>query len=68
MAIRTGIGHGQPYIRLYLVRPRGYLRRALDAGVSGYLLKDAPAATLASAILRIRAGAGVIDPEPAAEA
>jgi two-component system response regulator DesR len=46
----------------------GYLRRALDAGVSGYLLKDAPAATLANAIRRIRAGARVIDPELAAEA
>jgi two-component system response regulator DesR len=46
----------------------GYLRRALDAGVSGYLLKDAPAVTLANAIRRIRAGARVIDPELAAEA
>jgi two-component system response regulator DesR len=46
----------------------GYLRRALDAGVSGYLLKDAPAATLADAVRRIRAGARVIDPELAAEA
>lgn len=46
----------------------GYLRRALDAGVSGYLLKDAPAATLANAIRRIRSGARVIDPELAAEA
>jgi two-component system, NarL family, response regulator DesR len=46
----------------------GYLRRALDAGVSGYLLKDAPAATLANAIRRIRAGVRVIDPELAAEA
>lgn len=46
----------------------GYLRRALDAGVSGYLLKDAPAATLANAIRRIRGGARVIDPELAAEA
>jgi two-component system response regulator DesR len=46
----------------------GYLRRALDAGVSGYLLKDAPAATLANAIRRIHAGARVIDPELAAEA
>jgi two-component system response regulator DesR len=46
----------------------GYLRRALDAGVSGYLLKDAPASTLAAAIRRIRAGARVIDPELAAEA
>ena len=46
----------------------GYLRRALDAGVSGYLLKDAPASTLADAIRRIRSGARVIDPELAAEA
>jgi len=46
----------------------GYLRRALDSGVSGYLLKDAPASTLANAIRRIRTGARVIDPELAAEA
>lgn len=46
----------------------GYLRRALDAGVSGYLLKDAPASTLANAMRKIRAGARVIDPELAAEA
>ena len=46
----------------------GYLRRALDAGVSGYLLKDAPAATLANAIRTIHAGGRVIDPELAAEA
>jgi len=46
----------------------GYLRRALDLGVSGYLLKDAPAATLADAIRRIRAGGRVVDPELAAEA
>jgi two-component system response regulator DesR len=46
----------------------GYLRRALDAGVSGYLLKDAPSSTLAGAIRRIRGGARVIDPELAAEA
>jgi len=46
----------------------GYLRRALDSGVSGYLLKDAPASTLANAIRKIRGGARVIDPELAAEA
>ena len=46
----------------------GYLRRALDAGVSGYLLKDGPASTLANAIRKIRGGARVVDPELAAEA
>jgi two-component system response regulator DesR len=45
----------------------GYLRRALDAGVSGYLLKDAPAATLANALRQIHAGGRSIDPELAAE-
>ena len=46
----------------------GYLRRALDAGVSGYLLKDGPSSMLANAIRRIKAGMRVIDPELAAEA
>jgi two-component system response regulator DesR len=46
----------------------GYLRRALDAGVSGYLLKDAPSSMLTDAIRRIKAGARVIDPDLAAEA
>jgi two-component system response regulator DesR len=46
----------------------GYLRRALQAGASGYLLKDSPAATLADAVRRVHAGCRVIDPELAAEA
>ena len=46
----------------------GYLRRALDAGVSGYLLKDAPASALADAIRVVRRGGRAIDPQLAAEA
>src|SRR5690554_7443964 len=46
----------------------GYLRRALDAGVSGYLLKDAPASQLAEALRRVAQGGRAIDPELAAEA
>lgn len=46
----------------------GYLRRALEAGVTGYLLKDSPAATLADAIRRVHAGGRAIDPDLAAEA
>ena len=46
----------------------GYLRRALDAGVSGYLLKDAPAEKLADAIRRVHQGLRVVDPQLAQEA
>ncbi|MGC2694158.1 MAG: response regulator transcription factor [Candidatus Angelobacter sp.] len=46
----------------------GYLRRALEAGASGYLLKDSPAAALADAIRRVHSGRRVIDPELATEA
>lgn len=46
----------------------GYLRRALDAGASGYLLKDKPAKDLADAVRRVNMGLRVIDPELAAEA
>jgi two-component system response regulator DesR len=46
----------------------GYLRRALDAGASGYLLKDSPAAELAEAVRRVHQGLRVVDPELAAEA
>ncbi len=46
----------------------GYLRRALDAGASGYLLKDSPPDTLANAVRRVHAGMRAIDPDLAAEA
>ena len=45
----------------------GYLRRALEAGVRGYLLKDRPASELAEAIRRVHAGLQSIDPSLAAE-
>ena len=46
----------------------GYLRRALEAGASGYLLKDMPAEQLADAVRRVCRGLRVIDPQLAAEA
>ena len=46
----------------------GYLRRALEAGASGYLLKDSPAEQLANAVRRVAQGGRVVDPELAAEA
>jgi two-component system response regulator DesR len=46
----------------------GYLRRAFDAGASGFLLKDTPADQLAVAIRRVAAGLRVVDPNLAVEA
>ncbi|MGA8150849.1 MAG: response regulator transcription factor [Terriglobales bacterium] len=46
----------------------GYLRRSLEAGASGYLLKDMPAQQLAEAVRRVHQGLRVIDPELATEA
>ncbi len=41
----------------------GFLRRALDAGVGGYLLKDSPARELADAVRRVASGGRAIDPK-----
>ena len=41
----------------------GYLRRALEAGVRGYLLKDQPSEELADAVRRVAAGGRVVTPE-----
>jgi len=46
----------------------GYLRRAMESGVVGFLVKDAPAAQLATAIRRAVAGERVVDPALAATA
>ena len=46
----------------------GYLRRALDAGVSGYLLKDSPGDVLPNAIRTVYNGGRTIDPDLAAQA
>ncbi len=46
----------------------GFLRRALDAGVCGYLLKDAPAEDLAEALRKVHRGGKAIDPQLALEA
>ncbi|MEO8161753.1 MAG: response regulator transcription factor, partial [Arenimonas sp.] len=46
----------------------GYLRRALDSGVRGYLLKDAPSAQLATALRQVHAGGRAVDPQLAVAA
>ena len=74
---RTGLdaadelAHTLPDCRILILttfgRP-GYLRRAMETGASGFLLKDAPAPELASAIRRAVAGERVVDPGLAAAA
>ncbi len=59
---------GPPVMILTTFARPGYLRRALDAGVRGYLLKDAPSDQLADAIRSVVAGGRAISPELAAEA
>lgn len=46
----------------------GYLRRAMESGVSGYIVKDSPADKLAATIRQVQAGQRVIDPDLAAAA
>ncbi|MER6323260.1 response regulator transcription factor [Streptomyces coelicoflavus] len=46
----------------------GYLRRAMDAGAAGFLVKDGPVEELAGAIRRVLAGETVVDPALAAAA
>ncbi len=46
----------------------GYLRRAMDAGAAGFLVKDGPVEELASAVRRVLAGETVVDPGLAAAA
>ncbi|BCT75675.1 DNA-binding response regulator [Sinomonas cyclohexanicum] len=45
----------------------GYLRRAMQAGASGFVVKDTPARQLAEAVRRVAAGLRVVDPSLAAE-
>jgi two-component system response regulator DesR len=46
----------------------GYLRRAMEAGAGGFLIKDGPVEELAAAIRRVVAGETVVDPALAAAA
>ena len=61
-AIREHLPACRALILTVFGRP-GYLRRAVDAGASGFLLKDAPPAELAAAIRRTAKGERVIDPQ-----
>lgn len=62
---------GEPSLRIVVLTVfarAGYFRRAMEAGVAGYLLKDRPASELADAVRRVARGLRVVDPDLAAEA
>jgi two-component system, NarL family, response regulator DesR len=65
-ALRTAV----PGVRVLMVttfgRP-GYLRRAMEAGAAGFVVKDTPATQLADAVRRVHQGLRVVDPSLAAE-
>ena len=71
LELAANLRTNQPNVRTIILttfaRP-GYLRRALDAGARGYLLKDRPATELADAVRRVHHGMRVVDPALAAEA
>ena len=71
LAAAAALSRDNPDIKIVILttfsRP-GYLRRAMECGVSGFILKDSPANKLAQTIRQVRKGQKVIDPELAAAA
>lgn len=65
-ALRTAVPGCRVLVVTTFGRP-GYLRRAMEAGASGFVVKDTPAAQLADAVRRVHAGLRVVDPTLAAE-
>jgi two-component system, NarL family, response regulator DesR len=66
-ALRDELPDTIPLILTTFGRP-AYLRRAMEAGARGFLVKDQPAERLANAIRRAAAGERVVDPELAVTA
>jgi two-component system response regulator DesR len=70
LAVAEELAVSLPSCRVVIVttfgRP-GYLRRAMAANVAGFVLKETPAAELASAVRRAHAGEQVVDPALAVE-
>jgi two-component system response regulator DesR len=70
IAAAAAVRSALPGVRTLVVttfgRP-GYLRRALEAGASGFVVKDTPARQLAEAVRRVHAGLRVVDPSLATE-
>lgn len=69
IAVTAALRDKVPDCRVLIVttfgRP-GYLRRAMESGASGFMVKDAPVDRLVDAIRRVNQGLRVVDPELAA--
>jgi two-component system response regulator DesR len=69
LAAAAALAHEVPACRVLILttfgRP-GYLRRAMESGALGFVVKDAPAEQLADAVRRVAAGERVVDPALAA--
>ncbi|MEU2351242.1 response regulator transcription factor [Modestobacter sp. NPDC049651] len=65
-ALRAGLPSCRVLIVTTFGRP-GYLRRALEAGASGFVVKDTPARQLADAVRKVHAGLRAVDPTLAEE-
>jgi two-component system response regulator DesR len=65
--LRTAVPECRILILTTFGRP-GYLRRAMDAGARGFLVKDGPVEELAAAVRKVLAGETVVDPALAAAA
>lgn len=70
IAVAAQLHAAHPEVRILMVttfgRP-GYLRRAIDSGASGFVVKDTPARELADAVRRVHMGLRVVDPALATE-
>ena len=70
LAVSLQLRKQHPQCRSLIVttfgRP-GYLRRAMESGASGFVVKDTPASQLADAVRRVASGLRVVDPALAAE-
>lgn len=70
IAATSAVREAYPQTRCIIVttfgRP-GYVRRAVEAGASGFVVKDTPAPELADAVRRVHAGQRVVDPALATE-
>ncbi|MGI8869699.1 MAG: response regulator [Mycobacteriales bacterium] len=69
LAVAAAMSHEVPGCKVVILttfgRP-GYLRRAMESGAVGFVVKDAPAEQLADAVRRVARGERVVDPALAA--